>query len=128
MDIIIYVIIGLLSGIISGMGIGGGTVLVPALSIIFNMRQQAIQKINLIYFIPTAIIALITHVKQGNIEKKPLLPIIAFGLIGAAAGSFAAVGMKADILRKCFGFFLLAMGIYEFCRREDTKEGSRQNG
>ena len=128
MDYIIYVIIGLLSGIISGMGIGGGTVLVPALSIIYGMQQQTVQKINLIYFIPTAVIALITHVKQGNIEKKPLLPIIAFGLIGAAAGSFVAMGLKADILRKGFGFFLLAMGFYEFIRKEDKQEGSAKNG
>jgi len=110
------------------MGIGGGTVLVPALSIIYGMQQQTVQKINLIYFIPTAVIALITHVKQGNIEKKPLLPIIAFGLIGAAAGSLLAVGMKAEILRRCFGFFLLGMGFYEFLRKEDTKERSGQNG
>ena len=128
MDIIIYVIIGFLSGIISGMGIGGGTVLIPALSIFYGMRQQTVQNINLIYFIPTAIIALITHVKQGNIEKKPLLPIIAFGLIGAAAGALFAVRMDAGILRKCFGFFLLAMGFYEFFRKEDTKERSGQNG
>jgi len=110
------------------MGIGGGTVLVPALSIIYGMQQQTVQKINLIYFIPTAVIALITHVKQGNIEKKPLLPIIAFGLIGAAAGSFVAMGLKADILRKGFGFFLLAMGFYEFIRKEDKQEGSAKNG
>ena len=128
MDFAIYVIIGLLSGIISGMGIGGGTILVPALSIIYGMQQQAVQKINLIYFIPTAFIALITHVKQGNIEKKPLPPIIAFGLIGAAAGSLAAMGMQADILRRCFGFFLLAMGLYEFVRKDDTKERSVKNG
>ncbi|MDR1913813.1 MAG: TSUP family transporter, partial [Clostridiales bacterium] len=71
-----YVIIGLLSGIISGMGIGGGTILIPALCILYDTQQQTAQNINLIYFIPTAIIALITHVKQGNIEKKPLPPII----------------------------------------------------
>ena len=128
MDILIYVIIGLLSGIISGMGIGGGTVLIPALSIIYGMRQQTIQNINLIYFIPTASIALITHIKQGNIEKKPLLPIILFGLIGAAAGSLIAVRMNSDILRRCFGFFLLVMGFIEFFKKEDTSEGSRLNG
>ncbi|MDR2649208.1 MAG: sulfite exporter TauE/SafE family protein [Clostridiales bacterium] len=124
----IYVIIGLLSGIISGMGIGGGTVLIPALSIIYGIRQQTAQNVNLIYFIPTALIALITHIKQGNIEKKPLLPIITFGLVGAAAGSWIAVGMKADILRGCFGFFLLAMGAYEFFKKEDATERSGQHG
>ena len=128
MDYIVYVIIGLFSGIISGMGIGGGTVLIPALSIIYGMRQQTLQKINLIYFIPTAVIALITHIKEANIERKPLLPITAFGLIGASAGSIAAMGMKADILRRCFGFFLLGMGVYEFTKKEDKMEGSKKNG
>jgi len=128
MNLIAYVLIGFLSGIISGMGIGGGTVLIPALSIIYGIRQQTVQNINLIYFIPTAAIALIIHVKQGNIEKKPLLPIIVFGFIGAAAGSLIAMGMKAVILRRCFGFFLLAMGVYEFFRKDEKAEESRQNG
>jgi uncharacterized membrane protein YfcA len=124
---IALVIIGLASGIISGMGIGGGTVLIPALSIFFSMDQKVAQNINLIYFIPTAIIALISHAKQGNIEKKPLPPIIIAGLIGAAGGSALAVALDASNLRKMFGFFLLAMGAYEFFRKEEKKaEGSKQ--
>jgi uncharacterized membrane protein YfcA len=110
------------------MGIGGGTILIPALSIIYGIQQQTAQNINLIYFIPTAVIALITHIKQGNIEKKPLPLIIAFGLIGAAAGSWIAMGLKADTLRRCFGFFLLAMGAYEFFKKEDATERSTRNG
>ena len=128
MDILIYVIIGLFSGILSGMGIGGGTILIPALSIIYGIRQQSAQNINLIYFIPTALIALISHVKQGNIEKKTLLPIIPSGLIGAAGGSIIAMGMQSDILRRCFGFFLLAMGVYEFFKKEDIPERGDEHG
>jgi len=127
-DILIFAIIGLISGIISGMGIGGGTILIPALSIFFGIKQQTAQSINLIYFVPTATIALITHAKHGNIERKVLLPIIGFGLIGAAIGAFVAMGMRADILRKSFGFFLLAMGVYEFFKKEEKTEGSRQSG
>ena len=128
MDTFVYVLIGFLSGIISGMGIGGGTILIPALSIIYGIKQQTVQKINLIYFIPTAVIALITHVKQGNIDKRPLKPIIIFGFMGAAAGSLLAMGMKAIILRRCFGFFLLAMGVYEFFRKDEKTKESRQHG
>jgi len=128
MEILIYIAIGLLSGIVSGMGIGGGTILIPALSIFFGIKQQTAQQINLMYFIPTAIVALITHAKQGNIEKDSLKPIIAYGLIGAAAGSYVALWMTSDILRKSFGFFLLTMGVYEFFRKEEKTERSRQNG
>ena len=64
----ILILIGLISGIISGMGIGGGTILIPALTIILNMEQKTAQAINLIYFIPTAVTAVITHLKANNIE------------------------------------------------------------
>ncbi len=116
--IIGMVIIGFLSGIISGMGIGGGTILIPALSIFFNYEQHTAQNFNLIYFIPTAIIALFTHAKSGNIEKTVLWKIVLFGLIGAGIGAFAAINMEADILRKCFGGFLLIMGILEIFKKE----------
>ena len=57
-------LIGFLSGIISGMGIGGGTILIPALLFLTDITQQQAQGINLIYFIPTALTALMTHQKQ----------------------------------------------------------------
>jgi uncharacterized membrane protein YfcA len=128
MDWLIYSLIGLASGVISGMGIGGGAILIPALSIFFSMDQKTAQNINLIYFVPTAVIALISHAKQGNIEKKPLVPMIAAGLFGAAGGSFLAVSLDASFLRKMFGVFLLAMGVYEFFRKDEKKaEGSKQS-
>ena len=58
---ILLAVVGLLAGIISGMGIGGGTILIPALVMLTDISQQGLQGINLVFFIPTAIIALITH-------------------------------------------------------------------
>lgn len=113
---IFYIGIGLVSGIISGMGIGGGTVLIPALVIFFQMNQRTAQNINLIYFLPTALIALATHIKAGNVEKKLLWGIILYGLIGAAAGSVLAMQINPDWLRRLFGLFLLGMGILEIVR------------
>jgi len=113
-----YALIGLASGVISGLGIGGGTILIPALVFLFGMDQHAVQNINLIYFIPTALIALATHFKQKNVEVRPLPVIIATGLIGAAIGSLIAVRMDGDILKKVFGVFLFLMGIYEVSKKK----------
>ncbi|MDR1643315.1 MAG: sulfite exporter TauE/SafE family protein [Clostridiales bacterium] len=125
MEWLIYSLIGLASGVISGMGIGGGAILIPALSIFFSMDQKTAQNINLIYFVPTAAIALISHAKQGNIEKKPLIPMIVSGVIGAAGGSLLAVSLDASYLRKMFGFFLLAMGAYEFFRKDKKQNENK---
>ena len=74
------ILIGFLSGIIGGMGIGGGTVLIPSLVIFNNIQQQQAQGVNLIVFLPVAIIALITHYKKGNIDFSFTKPIILGGI------------------------------------------------
>lgn len=112
--LILWVIFtGFFSGIISGMGVGGGTILIPALLIFFSLDQKQSQAVNLIYFIPTAIIALLKHKKNKNIEKKILKPIIITGLIGSGAGSLIALNTENNVLKIMFGFFLVFMGIRE---------------
>lgn len=106
-------LIGFISGIVSGMGIGGGTILIPTLVFFIGAKQQIAQSVNLLVFIPSAIVALIVHFKKGNIEKKLLLKLIALGSIGAVFGSLLAVNLNSEILKKIFGLFLFAMGIYE---------------
>ncbi|MCL2398927.1 MAG: sulfite exporter TauE/SafE family protein [Defluviitaleaceae bacterium] len=119
-----YTLTGYLAGTISGMGIGGGALLIPALGIFFGMNQQAAQSINLLYFIPTAIIAVITHQRKGNIDPKGLLKLVVFGLIGAAIGATIAMWVNANSLRTIFGIFLLTMGVMEILKKGKTKNGS----
>jgi len=107
------VLVGFAAGVISGMGIGGGAILIPALTLMFGMQQQNAQHINLLYFIPTALLAVRVHKKSGNIEKKGLLPLILWGLLGALPGALIAVKLDANYLRKGFAVFLLVMAIYE---------------
>lgn len=114
---------GFFAGIISGMGIGGGAILIPALLYLHDMSQQQAQGVNLIYFIPTAIIALITHVKNKNIEVKTACPIAITGLVGAAAGSFLALSMDSQLLGKFFGGFLLIMGLSEIFKKTKKNNG-----
>ena len=115
---IILGIAGFFSGIISGMGIGGGTILIPALIFFGEMSQQQAQSINIIYFVPTAVVALIRHKKDGNIEVKTVKTIVAWGIIGAAAGAVIATSIDSDSLKKLFGIFLLVMGIMEIFKKK----------
>ena len=111
------IIIGFLSGIISGMGIGGGTILIPSLVLFSGLAQQQAQGINLIVFLPIAIVALITHKKEGNIDLKFTKLIVLGGIIGAVFGSIFATKISPLSLRKYFGIFLLIIGIYEFFKK-----------
>jgi len=113
----IAVTAGFISGIISGMGIGGGTVLIPILVFVLRTNQHIAQSINLLYFIPTAVIALIVHIKNKNMDFKLAVPIVLFGILGALIGSRLAVSISSANLKKIFGMFLLCMGTYEIFRK-----------
>ena len=114
----ILFLIGLASGIVSGMGIGGGSILIPALVIFANPDQHVAQSVNLIFFIPTAVIALIVHIRNKQINFKLAVSIIIFGMIGAYIGSRLAITLPGPVLKKFFGFFLLILGLYEMSRRD----------
>lgn len=116
----ILALIGFLSGIISGMGIGGGTILIPSLVIFKNMKQQLAQGVNLIVFLPVSIIALITHHKKGNVDFSLAKYIVLGGVVGAVIGSILALKIEPLKLRKYFGFFLLSIGIYELLSSKKT--------
>ena len=103
----------LFSGMAGGMGLGGGAVLIPVLTLFLNMPQKQAQVINLIYFVPTAVIALTDHIKNKRIEKNILPPMTAAGVIGCIIGAFAAMLLSGGILRRMFGLFMLIMGIRE---------------
>jgi hypothetical protein len=66
-------LIGFLSGIVSGMGIGGGAILIPALVIFVNPEQHIAQSVNLLFFIPTALMALVIHIRNKRIDLKMAL-------------------------------------------------------
>jgi len=118
MEIIFYALIGIAAGTISGMGIGGGTLLIPALTFFMGFTQQQAQATNLLFFLPTATVAVITHIKQKNIEKGLLLKLIVPGVLFAILGSLLAIKVDANILRRLFGAFLLLVGLAEFFKKE----------
>lgn len=119
-------IIGFVSGIISGMGIGGGTLLIPALVFLAGTKQQIAQSINLIVFIPSAIAALFVHARKHNIEKGLLPKLALTGCVGAITGSLLAVNLDSNLLKKFFGVFLLIVGVYEITSKCKVQSNTRR--
>ena len=112
-------IIGFISGIISGMGIGGGTILIPSLVLFADISQIKAQGVNLIVFIPVSLVAIITHKKQGNIEFKYSKKVGLAGLISAVLGAYLASKIDPSLLRKAFGIFLLPIGLLELFSKKE---------
>ena len=112
---------GLLSGIISGMGIGGGVILIPCLVLFSGINQQQAQGINLMYFIPTAITALIIHIKNKKIKYNYAKNLILSSLPWAIGASILAVNIKSDFLQKMFAVMLLIFGICELLGGKNEK-------
>lgn len=106
-------LIGIAAGILGGMGIGGGTILIPSLIIFMNANQHTAQSINLISFIPAATIALVYHFKNKNIEKGIIKHLVFSGIFGAITGSLIAIKLNPTLLKKLFGVFLFIMGLIE---------------
>lgn len=109
----IIIAVSALGGVIGGMGMGGGTLLIPLLTLCAGLEQHLAQAINLMAFIPMSIIALAIHKKNGYVCFKHAAPVSAVALVGAVGGSFAARYAGGYELKACFGAFLIALGIVQ---------------
>ncbi len=120
----IYLILaGFISGIISGMGMGGGIILIPVLTIFLGFDQKIAQGITLLYFIPTAVFALIVHIKNKNIDYKIALKIASTGVVSAGIGAVCIKYLPTPLLGKIFAFFLLAVGVWQIiCGIKERKK------
>lgn len=110
---------GAATGVLSGFGIGGGTLLLIYLTAFAGVDQHLAQGINLLYFLPTAATALPSHIKNGYVDKAAALPAIAAGLLGTAAAAWAATALGVELLRKFFGAYLLYIGVRELLRKKE---------
>lgn len=72
-------------------------------------------------FVPTAITAILVHLKNKNIEKSIIVKLITYGSIGAVIGSYLAVNLESELMKKFFGAFLLIMGVYEIISKDKNK-------
>ena len=94
---------------------GGGTILIFLLTIMLGIDQHIAQATNLIFFIPTSIVAIIVNLKNKNIDLKLAILISIFGILGAIIGANISIHIDVKILKKCFGIFLVIIAINEIC-------------
>lgn len=107
------ILIGIIAGIVSGTGMGGGTILIFLLSFILGVEQHVAQASNLIFFIPTAIVAIIVNWRNKNIDLKLAILISIFGILGAIVGANISIHIDVGILKRCFGIFLAIITLNE---------------
>ena len=106
-------LIGLVSGIITGTGMGGGTILILVLSIFLGVEQHIAQATNLVFFVPTSISAIIISIKSKLIEWKIGIVLAITGIIGAIIGANISAKIEVKSLKRYFGIFLAGIAIYE---------------
>ena len=113
MQSVINFAIALVAGVITGFGIGGGTLLVLALTLFMGYGQVEAQGINLIYFLPSAAAALISHIKNKRVDWKILIAAGSSGVASAGLAAFLATKTEPSRLSRYFGFFLLLIAALE---------------
>lgn len=104
---------GTATGILSGFGVGGGTLLLIYMTTFAGVPQNLAQGVNLLYFLPAAATALPAHIKNGFVCREVLLPAISAGLAFSALGAWLATGLDLGLLRRLFGAGVLCVGLWE---------------
>lgn len=119
--IIAALLAGLFSGIIGGMGLGGGAVLIIYLTVFKDMEQLKAQGINLLFFIPIATLAVIIYALKKQIKWRITLPLALGGTLGAVGGFFLTGFVGGNFTAKMFGVFLILLGLKELFFKNKTK-------
>mgnify|MGYP001851535779 FL=1 len=104
---------GAAGGLLGGMGMGGGTALIPLLTL-FGVDQAAAQGINLLSFLPMAALALSIHAKNGLVKRDGLLFFVLPALLFSVPGALLATCLPSAALERAFGAFLIVLSLFRF--------------
>jgi uncharacterized membrane protein YfcA len=117
---VISILTGALLGFLSGLGVGGGSLLVLWLTLVRGVEPSAARNVNLLFFLPCACIAAVFRWKQGSLPVKKILPAILSGCAAALLFSLIGTNMDVTILKKLFGALLILTGIREIFYKSKT--------
>ena len=117
MNLVIILFVSILLGFLTGLGIGGGSLLILWLTLALEMPQAEARGINLLFFLPSALIACLFRWKQGSLDIRKVLPAMIAGALGAAIFSLIGSHLNAELLKKPFGILLLITGLKELFYR-----------
>ena len=100
-------------GILTGLGVGGGSLLILWLTLVLGWEPEIARSVNLLFFLPGATVSCLLRRKQGQLPLKKLLPAIIAGCACGAVFTWASAGWDTALLKKLFGFLLLLTGLRE---------------
>lgn len=118
---VMNLLIGTLLGFLTGLGIGGGSLLILWLTLVLGMESFTARGIVLLFFIPAAVISSIFRWKQGTISIRASLPAMIAGSVAAVICSYLSTKVDPHVLDWFFGVILIGAGI-----RELLYKGKRQ--
>ena len=118
----VVLIVGTVLGFLSGLGIGGGSLLILWLTMVLNMDPITARGINLLFFLPSALIACLFRLKQGTLKIRPVIPAVIAGCLAAGIFSFVSTILDVEILKKGFGIVLIAAGVRELFYKGKSRE------
>ena len=111
MNTAVLIAIGFAGGVLGGMGLGGGTLLIPLMTLLADVPQKTAAAVNLIAFVPMAATALAVHAKNGLIQKDAIAPTAIPAATVCALFSLLACNSKDKTLSRAFGIFLVVLGL-----------------
>ena len=120
----VTLILGTALGFLTGLGVGGGSLLMVWLTAVMGMEPTAARGVNLLFFLPGAAVALFFRRRQGTIQWKQILPPAAAGCLAAWACSRLSTAVDNSIFPKAFGVLLIAAGVRELLWKEKHREGT----
>ena len=113
--------VGTVLGVLSGLGVGGGSLLILWLTMVLGMEHDVARGINLLFFLPAAAVACVFRWKQGAVKLKNVLPAMIAGCIAAAVCSWVGIGLDMAVLKKLFGGLLIVTGLRELFYKPKAK-------
>ena len=116
-SILFNIIVGTVLGFLSGLGVGGGSLLILWLTLIANVPQELARNINLMFFLPTAVISSLFRWKKGNLQIRKVLPAMMGGVAAAILFTWLSRHISSDALKAPFGVLLLVTGLRELFYR-----------
>ena len=120
------IIAGVLGGIVGGMGMGGGTLTIPILTIFLHYEQLKAQGVNLIAFLPMSVVALIIHAKHHLVAFKQTWGLALVGSLFSLGGALLANHMSNIVLKKIFAVFLIGLGIWQLVEMIKAQKQSKK--
>ena len=118
----VVLVVSTVLGFLAGIGVGGGSLLILWLTLVLGMEYPQARLINLLFFLPSAVITSIFRWKQGKLDLKTVLPAIIAGCIAAGICAFISSSLDVELLKKLFGGMLIITGVRELLYKPKKKE------